>query len=309
MSHSPALLRRVIEKAILPAALSVAMLATGLVTAQDATGSKKETSGKEQATQGAKVYSIGHSFHVFMPGILTDIARAAEVKGHTHLGTSGIGGSRVIQHWDVADDKFKSKELLTAGKVEVLTIAPIFLPDPGIENFATLAVEHNPNIRITLQENWLPYDAYTPPALKRPAAVDHNAIKIEDLRKQQNEYLASLTEHVDQLNKKFGKQVMVIVPVGQAAANLREKIVKGEVPGLKEQNDLFTDAIGHAKPVLMALVGYVHYGVTYQKSPVGLPAPAVLAKAPGTSPELVKLLQEIAWQAVTECPASGVKGK
>ncbi|WP_425618519.1 hypothetical protein NA78x_002226 [Anatilimnocola sp. NA78] len=308
MLVSPALLRRFVTNLFSPTALVAVCLLSSVVTAQDAAGSKNAAS-TETATKGVKVYSIGHSFHVFMPGILADIAKAAEVQGHTHLGTSGIGGSRVIQHWDVADDKYKSKELLTAGKVEVLTIAPIFLPDPGIENFATLAVEHNPNIRITLQENWLPYDAYTPPALKRPAAVDHNAIKIEDLRKQQNEYLASLTEHVDQLNKKFGKQVLVIVPVGQAVANLREKIVKGEVPGLKEQNDLFTDAIGHAKPVLMALVGYVHYGVTYQKSPVGLPTPAVLAKAPGTSPELVKLLQEIAWQAVTECPASGVKAK
>ncbi|QDU27590.1 hypothetical protein ETAA8_26780 [Anatilimnocola aggregata] len=291
--------------------LFVAVCSFTIATAQDAARSKKEVAATDATVKGAKVFSIGHSFHVFMPGILTDIAKAADVKEHMHLGTSGIGGSRVIQHWDVADDKFKVKANLKEGKVDVLTIAPIFLPDPGIENFATLAFENNPNIRITLQENWLPYDAYTPPALKRVATVDHNAIKIEDLRKQQNEYLVSLTEHVDQLNKKFGKQVIVIVPVGQAVANLREKIVKGEAPGLKEQGDLFTDAIGHAKPPLMALVGYVHYATTYQKSPVGLPTPAVLGagKNAAYSPELVKLLQELAWQAVTECPASGVKVK
>ena len=99
-----------------------------------------------------KVYSIGHSFHVFMPGILNEIAQAAEIKEHKQVGLSSIGGSRVIQHWDVADDKFKSKALLTEGKVDVLTMAPIFLPDDGIENFCKLALEHNPNIRISIQE-------------------------------------------------------------------------------------------------------------------------------------------------------------
>lgn len=276
----------------------------------DAAASKSTgAASSDQATTGLKIYSIGHSFHYFMPPILSDIARAAKIEGHTHLGTSSIGGSRVIQHWDLADDKFKSKELLKSGKVEVLTIAPIYMPDPGIENFARLALEHNPKIRITLQENWLPYDTYSPPVLKAPAKVDHNAITIEDLRKQQNQYLASLTEHVDELNKKFDKQAIVIAPVGQAVLKLREKIVAGEAPGLKEQSDLFTDPIGHAKPTLQALVGYVHYAMTYQKSPVGLPTPAVLAKSPTVSPELVKLLQEIAFQAVTECKASGVTEK
>jgi hypothetical protein len=286
------------------------LLSSAWVFAQEAVDPKAAAGSKDAVPAGVKVFSIGHSFHVFMPGILSDVARSAGVKNHMHVGTSGIGGSRVIQHWDVADDKFKVKANLTAGKVDVLTIAPIFLPDPGIEHFARLAVENNPNVRITLQENWLPYDAYTPPALKRPAGgVDHNAIKIEDLRKQQNEYLASLEAHVQELNKQFGKPVIVIVPVGQAVLSLREKIVKGEAPGLKMQSDLFTDDIGHATPPLQALVGYVHYGVTYGRSPVGLPTPAALGKIKDNedTPALVKLLQETAWEAVTGTASSGVK--
>ena len=88
-------------------------------------------------TQGQRVYSVGHSFHVFMPAILSDIAQAAEIKDHKQVGLSSIGGSRVIQHWEIADDKFQSKALLTDGKVDVLTLAPIFLPDDGIKNFCT----------------------------------------------------------------------------------------------------------------------------------------------------------------------------
>lgn len=290
--------------------LSFTFLSAAFACAQDAAASKETAKSSDTVPAGVKVFSIGHSFHVFMPGIMSDIARSAGIKDHMHLGTSGIGGSRVIQHWDVADDKFKVKANLTAGKVEVLTIAPIFLPDPGIENFAKLAIENNPRIRITLQENWLPFDAYTPPALKRPAGpVDHNAITIEDLRKQQNEYLASLEAHVNELNKKFDKSAIVIAPVGQAVLALREKIVKGEAPGLTKQGDLFTDDIGHATPPLQTLVGFVHYSVTYGQSPVGLPTPAALNKIKDqeTTPALVKLLQETAWEAVTSTASSGVK--
>ncbi len=77
------------------------------------------------------------------------------------------------------------------------------------------------------------------------------------------------------------------------------------MPGLKEQNDLFTDALGHAKAPLAALVAYCYYGLIYEKSPVGLPVPAILATAK-EGEKLNRLLQEIAWEAVTAHPQSGV---
>jgi hypothetical protein len=287
------------------------LLLGSLSFAQDA--AKKPTDAKAAApiAQGQKVYSIGHSFHVFMPAILNDIAKAAEIKDHKQVGLSSIGGSRVIQHWDVADDKFKSKAILKAGGADVLTMAPIYLPDDGIENFVALAYEGNPNIRITIQEFWLPFDAYTPPALKNPGPVDHDAQKISELREKHHQYFAAMDEHVQLLRKKHGKETIFVAPVGQAVMALREKIVDGKVPTLTKQSDLFTDPIGHAKPPLQALVAYVHYSVTYRQSPVGLPAPAVLGggKNEQYPPELIKLLQEIAWQAAIDHPLSGVKEK
>jgi hypothetical protein len=59
----------------------------------------------------------------------------------------------------------QSKAALTAGKVDVLTLSPIWLPDEGIGNFAKLAFEHNPNVRVTVQEYWLPADRYDRPIL------------------------------------------------------------------------------------------------------------------------------------------------
>ncbi len=255
--------------------------------------------------KGQKVFSAGHSFHVFMPSILNNLAKNAGIQDHVQLGLQPIGGSRVIQHWNLADEKNKAKEALKTGKVDVLTLSPIHLPDEGIANFTKLALEHNPKIRITIQEFWLPFDIYDTTFKQRPKKVDHNAPTIAELRKLHAEYFKTMDEHVKDLNKQHGKQVLFVVPVGQAVIALREKIVAGEAPGLKQQEDLFTDAIGHAKPPLQALVAYCHYAVIYRRSPVGLPVPAVLAKATDNE-KLNRLLQELAWTAVSQHPLSGV---
>jgi len=80
--------------------------------------------------------------------------------GQENLGLSSIGGSRVIQHWQALPNRKQIKEALSTGKVDVLTMAPIFMPDEGIKKFAVLALENNPEIRITVQEDWLWRDTY-----------------------------------------------------------------------------------------------------------------------------------------------------
>jgi hypothetical protein len=201
------------------------------------------------------------------------------------------------------------KPALETGKVDVLTLSPIYLPDEGIEKLVKLAVEKNPQVRVLLQEFWLPYDVYDVNyKVKRPAAVDRNSRTSEQLRKESAEYFQSMDDHARALNEQLGKSTVGIVPVGQAVIALREKIIAGEAPGLKQQNDLFTDAIGHATPPLQALVAYCHYAVIYRRSPVGLPLPVVLEKArkPEWDAKLNALLQELAWQAAKEHPLSGV---
>ena len=262
----------------------------------------------EPAVKGQRVFTAGHSFHFFIGDILEDMAKKAGIKDHQKVGVSFIGGSRVIQHWDVPEEKNRAKQALKAGKVDVLTLSPILLPDPGIENFATLALEHNPNIRIFVQESWLPYDEIDPKNPLRGRQVDHNAATVEVLQKRSAEWAKSYEDHVDELNKKLGKQVLFIVPVNKAVIALRGKIIEGKAPGLKSQEDLFTDPIGHPRPALAVLVAYCHFAAIYHKSPVGLPVPTALAKTPEAE-ELNKLLQEIAWEAVSKHPMSGVKGE
>jgi hypothetical protein len=90
---------------------------------------------------------------------------------------------------------------------------------------------------------------------------------------------------------------------------VREKVIAGQAPGLKAQENLISDALSHGWPPLQALVGYCNYAVMYRRSPVGLPVPDVLkqAKLGDQEEKLNQLLQELAWEAVKQHPLSGVR--
>jgi len=266
----------------------------------------------DDAPKGQRIYSIGHSFHVFMPGILAPIAKSAGIADHKQVGISPIGGSNVIQHWDVEGDKFKAKATLESGELDVLTMSPIFLPDEGIENFVRLAAEKSPHARVLVQELWLPFDAYVDFKKEKVPAPDREKFDAKKLQEDHDQYFRDMDAHVKALNEKYaGKPQVFVAPVGQAVMALRHKIAEGAAPGLTKQTDLFTDAIGHAKPPLAVLVGYVYYAQIYGRSPVGLGVPAGLKGVADeeTTGKLNALLQDLAWTAVTDHPLSGVKAK
>jgi hypothetical protein len=286
------------------ALLGAALLPFAHAAAQD----KKSDKLAEPITKGQRVFTCSHSFHGFVPGILTDLVNKADIKDHVQVGHSSIGGSQIYRHWDVADDKNTAKEALKTGKVDVLTLSPIFLPDRGIENFTKLALEHNKDIRIVVQPIWLRWDIYEPTTPRPKTKVDHNAITGEQLRKLHEPYFKSMDEHIRELNKKMGKTVLFEVPAPQAIIALREKIIAGQAPGLKSQEDLFRDDTGHGKQPLAVLVSYCNYAVIYRRSPVGLPVPDAMKGRYGDQEEkLNRLLQELAWEAVTQHPLSGIR--
>jgi len=273
-------------------------------------------------TEGQRVFACTHSFYPYVPNFVRDLAASANIAHHQVIGVSMIGGSRVIQHWDVPDDKNKVKPALTAGMVDVLTLAPLTLPDDGIEKFVQLGLDHNPNIRVLVAESWIPFDDlnahyWVAPKIPIPQKVDRNLETAEGLAKLNAPYIEGMEGLVTSLNQKFGKQVLYVVPACQAVTLLRTKIMQGEAPGLKDQNELFLDPTGHPTPVIMALAGYCHFAVIYRRSPVGLPLPKLSGSSQvpnfldsAVNPDADKLnnlLQQLAWQAVTSDPLSGVR--
>ena len=256
---------------------------------------------------GLRVFTCAHSFHSFIPKLLPEIAATAGIQGHTIVGTSVLGGSPAINHWNVPDDKNEAKKALIAGNVDVLTLSCMTHPDEGIANFAKLGFEHNPNIRVTIQEIWIPQDKWPFDYHQRvnQSNLDFNKSTVDDLKKAYDPYAKEMQDYVAALNKTLGKQVVFTVPDGAAAVALREKIIAGKAPTLTQQSDLFGDWWGHPKEPLRLLSGYCHFAVIYRRSPVGLPAPPSAARM---DKGLLLLLQQLAWDAVIHDPLSGVTG-
>jgi hypothetical protein len=298
--------------------LAAAAAALALPAAPLARGAEAPVSSPPAAplTRGQRLFFCGHSFHFHVPALLDEIAKAGGINDQVVVGKSMIGGSKSLTHWNVKDESNEAKKALQAGTVDVLTLTPIYLPDDGIERFAQLGVEHNADIRVTVQEFWLPFDQYEPhfydpPRIPQPRKVDHNAATGTALRAMHQRYFDEMDAHLRAVNQRLGRPVLFAVPVGQAVIALRERIIAGEAPGLKAQEDLFTDPLGHPSAPLQALITYAHYGVIYRKCPVGLPAPALLAPlrlSPKEREDLTRLLQQLAWDAVTHHPLSGVGG-
>ena len=113
----------------------------------------------------------------------------------------------------------------------------------------------------------------------------------------------------DRLKTDQKRQIVFLVPAGRAVLTLRDKVAQGNVPGIAKQSELFRDATGHGKGAVTLLTTYCYYTAIYGRSPVGLPVPSALKGQVTAQHEekLNHLLQEIAWEAVTNEPLTGVK--
>jgi hypothetical protein len=287
-------------------------------------------------TQGQKYVMATHSFSVFIgptrsrdpnpavsPGPLAALAAERGKVGHENLAVQMIGGSTPMQHWnqgDGDDSKNIAKVALRKGGVDVFTMSPnARMPEEGIDLFGDLVIKTNPNARILVQNSWSSWDGTaTTPAVggTRPTnfnAEDHNKADIATIDgwiKNLNipgGYNEKLHAQLAGINKRAGKTITYVVPSYMSAYTLRKEILKGTVPGLKLQSDIFRDGIGHPKAPLANVVTYTWFATMYRENPIGLKS--LIDPNDPTSAKRELLLQQIAWNAVVGEPMSGVKGK
>lgn len=265
-----------------------------------------QVAAKSAPPIGQRIFYTGHSFHMFVPKMIEAMVPLAKIEGHKLVGQQGIGGSKVIQHWDYPVDKNTAKPALQTGEVDVFTMAPhLMIPDPGIDNFVELGLKHNPNLRFLLQASWYPYDV--PPTAEgfvRDLSIRDSA-KIPALQAPIDEWRTKLEAQADALNKKYEKQAVFIVPVGDAVVKLRALVAEGKFPGITKQSQLFRDPIGHGNGHVMALTAYCNYAAIYRVSPAGLPAKLDRS----VDEEQNAILQRIAWETVSKYSYAGIAAK
>lgn len=254
---------------------------------------------------GQRVFVCGHSFHWYVADLLPAIERSAGITGATMVGVQKLGGSRVMQHWELPDDRNRAKQVLRAGKADVLTLSPTFqMPDEGIDLFADLAFAANPQVRVVVQMSWPGWDWHDQGSFHN---ADRDKASVEDLEAMATgkgrEYRDRLVQQVEAINRRHGRTTVSIVPVGAAVRDLRLQVARGQIPGLTRQSQLFKDDIGHPGEAVSTLVAYCNFAVIYRRTPVGL---TCFENGDAARTALNRRLQELAWEVVTREPLSGV---
>jgi hypothetical protein len=253
---------------------------------------------------GQRVFYTGHSFHMFVPQRVEQLAASAGIFGHRTVGRQGIGGSRVIQHWELSGGQNQARTALTGGQVDVFTMAAhLEIPDQGIENFVDLGLLNNPKLRLLVQASWLPFDATSPERRIRDNS-EREATDLVILQTATDTWRRKLEAQVDDLNTRRRKESVFIVPVGDAVNTLRRQVKAGEFPGVTKQAELFRDPIGHGLGHIQALAAYCNFAAIYGRSPADLKL-----NEPGVTDEQHAILERIAWDVVSKYDHSGVKPK
>jgi hypothetical protein len=259
--------------------------------------------------KGQRVFYASHSLMWYVPEPLGELAAAAGIKGHELVGLQKIGASRTLQHWDLPEAQNEARKALETGKVDIFVMSPIQFPDEGVENFVKLGLKHNPDIRFILQLSWGGGDTDNQDFPKGSwDNVDREKTPAQ-LKKMNARNLKAGEAQAEAINKKYGrgKTIMTLVPTSQAVVELRTRIQRGKIPGLKRQAELFVDP-AHPSPPLEALNTYLHFAILYGRSPVGLPVVSTLKNANRAEwvDKLNRELQEIAWETASAYPAGGI---
>jgi len=265
---------------------------------------------------------VGHMLILFE--CENTVVKAAGIEGHQWLGGPYIGT------WhDIRGEKSlqpKRMEPLERGDFDMLLLAtPHCYPEKetwsghlGLDSTPALlcdkGVMNNPKFRLV----WQSY--YWPRAERKG---DKNVLSWKP-RQAPPSGLLALEKLTDQINEKHGRKVMVISPVEEAVCRVIEMVAAGKFPGITDPVELWVDGdMWKPGSHMRTLFAYVNVATMYGVSPVGLnPDFSTLkwggGKSAPTDPksfadlapiteEQRKILQQIAWDTVTNYPYAGVK--
>jgi len=235
--------------------------------------------------KGQRILYGGDSWHRFMPDFMGRIGKAGDIKDQS-------------VRWSGKSDA----ELLEKGEVDVVSWGrpgwsshqlPEFLKQNVIEN----GLKGNPSFRLYVQMAWTVHDGLGKSFTSKD---DYDQSKLADVQAVLDRERVKVEKIADGINKKHARQVMFLVPLGDATTKLRAMIVEGKFPGVTKQSAIFSDAMPHPGPIAAELAAYCNYAAIYRTSPVGLQI------KDGVPEEQRVILQKLAWETVSKYPHAGV---
>lgn len=260
------------------------------------------------AAEPYRVFYTGHSFAGAPPAWLGILAKQAAIDDYKNVGRQSLGGSRVIDHWNLADARNEAKKALGTGHVDVLTLSPnMQLPDEGIDLFVDLALKQNAKIRVLVQGSWMTWDGLGKGGIKN---AERDTQPVAGIRERTAKHMNEIRTQLRTINQRVGREVCVLVPVGAAVVRLRELIAEGKLPGLEKPSQLFVDDIGHAHPAILHLCTYMYHVAVFHRDPreiTGLGNNGWSKQFGQPKPELAATLKQLAWDTMAAEPLSGLK--
>lgn len=194
---------------------------------------------------------------------------------------------------------------------------------PLICKFAEMAAKQNPDVQIYILARWprITSGGKNPPFDKNDydpakpgsgadlsAADDFQARWTAPFKAEGWDQTNEAAEYFDQLlaavreDATFLKKPPLLIPVGHVMAALDQKMRAGKVPGYTSIYQFYRDPI-HLGEAGSHLVGCTYFAAMLKRSPVGLPT----APYGNIDAGLAKIIQETAWEVVSQHPNSGVK--
>ncbi|MCB1088292.1 MAG: hypothetical protein KDM63_14685 [Verrucomicrobiae bacterium] len=267
-----------------------------------------------------RLVGTGHSF--MAPGYKTLplICRAAgfDQPMLTHTG-GGITGSARYK-WEEENGIFqfdgKPKPILLSSIAnadwEAMIWGPYFNDRPAYyECWIDFCLKYHPEMKFYLSDAWPQVEQLgNIPKTEEPLTAE----TIARLGREKHGLYAGL---IDSLNAKYGNRVYVL-PTCDAMVLAAERFHRGELEGVEGINtaiggktrSLWRDQLGHLGPGFEYLEGYVFYATLYGKSPELIEsdiAPTVSQPNGFPGRKLDRVFRQIAWEAVTNNPLSGIR--
>ena len=251
----------------------------------------------------SNVLTIGHSL------VGKNIPAMMNSMGHTgDTDYQLINGAPLVNSWLYAGEPFvegvNSREALTTGRYDAVIMTEAIPLETNVEwndtsgnalKFLNLAYQHNAGVQTYLYETWHGFNFYNQDLAAWRASLDTMSPVWEGV--------------VDRVNagRPAGSKEMLLIPAGQAMANLYDAIEAGRIPGVSSIREFFSDNI-HTNNAGSYYVTMVHQAALYGTSPVGLTNQTMGQHGPfpDVPVEMARILQGLAWETVNEYDRDGV---